>query len=92
MGNRPHPFCLEARSARPGDQIEHASNGQGRGERCTPPGDRTKHAPNGQRRGERYDERIVSMRWSVSSRPSSATLSKIPGEIVEPVSATRSGW
>jgi hypothetical protein len=33
-----------------------------------------------------------SMRRSVSSRPSSATLSKIPGETVVPEIATRSGW
>src|SRR5215213_6106401 len=32
------------------------------------------------------------MRRSVSSRPSSATLSKIPGEIVVPAIATRTGW
>src|SRR5918995_221286 len=33
-----------------------------------------------------------SMRASARSRPMSATVSKIPGEIVVPVSATRSGW
>ncbi len=32
------------------------------------------------------------MRAKVSSRPSSATLSKIPGEIAVPASATRNGW
>ena len=32
------------------------------------------------------------MRRSASSRPSSATLSKIPGEIVVPAIATRTGW
>ena len=32
------------------------------------------------------------MRRSVSSRPSSATLSKIPGETVVPAIATRTGW
>ena len=32
------------------------------------------------------------MRASVSSRPSSATDSKIPGETVDPVIATRIGW
>lgn len=34
----------------------------------------------------------ASIRRSVSSRPSSATLSKMPGEIVVPHNATRSGW
>ena len=33
----------------------------------------------------------ASMRWSVSSRPSSATLSKMPGDTVVPTIATRSG-
>ena len=33
-----------------------------------------------------------SIRASVSSRPSSATLSKIPGETVVPAIATRTGW
>ena len=33
-----------------------------------------------------------STRASVSSRPSSATVSKIPGETVVPATATRSGW
>jgi len=32
------------------------------------------------------------MRRNVSSRPSNATLSKIPGETVVPEIATRSGW
>ena len=32
------------------------------------------------------------MRRSDSSRPSSASVSKIPGETVVPASATRSGW
>ena len=33
-----------------------------------------------------------SIRASVSSRPSRATVSKIPGETARPASATRSGW
>ena len=32
------------------------------------------------------------MRASASSRPSAASDSKIPGETVPPVSATRIGW
>ncbi len=34
----------------------------------------------------------ASIRPSVSSRPNSATLSKMPGEIAVPAIATRSGW
>ena len=32
------------------------------------------------------------MRASVSSRPSTATVSKMPGDTGRPASATRSGW
>src|SRR5919201_119656 len=42
--------------------------------------------------GFSQSERAASMRRSDSSRPSTARVSKMPGETVVPSSATRSGW